>query len=192
MNDVIPKPCEESISKYLDKWDASEKYVCEDSALYKLFHVHCPENRDIESILLKVSVLNDFYSTRIYNSKIFPTAKHILNINNIDSRLKSGDLTLVNDIAETKFKRFYSFASKYCSHHNPDKFPIYDSYVGKMLVHYRTVDKFHKFKNKDLKSYPKFVESIEALRGFYGVKQSSIRDLDRFLWQAGKQYFTKN
>ena len=73
-----------------------EKYTLQESSLGKLFHDHCPENRDIESILLKVSALNDFYSTNIFDT--YTVAKHILNLN-IDSRLKSGDQTLVNEIA---------------------------------------------------------------------------------------------
>lgn len=28
---------------------------------------------------------------------------------------------------------FYSFASKYCSHHNPLDYPIYDIYVDEVL-----------------------------------------------------------
>ena len=52
---------------------------------------------------------------------------------NIDERLSKHDDTLVNDIANIeingKNKYFYSFASKYCSHHNSRYFPIYDRYV---------------------------------------------------------------
>lgn len=190
---TIPKPCHESISRYLKEWDTLEKYTLQESSLGKLFHVHCPENRDIESILLKVSALNDFYSTNIYDT--YTVAKHILNLE-VDSRLKSGDRTLVNDIASvntgTKIRNFYSFASKYCSHHNPDEFPIYDSYVDKMLRHYRKVDKFNNFNNDDLKSYPMFIKIIESLREFYNVNSYSLRQLDIFLWLAGKEYLPNN
>lgn len=92
----IPKPSVESISRYLEEWDTLEKYTLQESSLGKLFHVHCPENRDIESILLKVSALNDFYSTNIFDT--YTVAKHILNLN-IDTRLRSGDQALVNEIA---------------------------------------------------------------------------------------------
>ena len=87
-----------------------------------------------------------FYSTNIF--KIYPVAKHILNLN-IDERLKSGDPTLVDEIAKIniggKEKYFYSFASKYCSHHNQLDFPIYDSYVHKVLKNYRNDDMFFEF-----------------------------------------------
>ncbi len=190
---TIPKPCDESISKYLKEWDTLEKYTLQESSLGKLFHVHCPNNRDIESVLLKVSALNDFYSTNIFDT--YTVAKHILKLD-IDSRLKSGDRTLVNDIAMVdmgaEVRNFYSFASKYCSHHRPDEFPIYDSYVDKMLRHYRKADNFNKFKNDDLKSYPKFISVIEALREFYKVNSYTLRQLDIFLWLAGKQYLPNN
>ena len=186
---TIPQPSVESISKYLNEWNTLEKYTLQESSLGRLFHVHCPNNRDIESILLKVSALNDFYSTNIFDT--YTVAKHILSLD-IDSRLKSGDQTLVNEIAlvntGTKKRNFYSFASKYCSHHYPEAFPIYDSYVDKMLRHYRKADKFNKFNNKDLKSYPKFINIIEALREFYNVNSYSLRQLDIFLWLAGKEY----
>jgi hypothetical protein len=32
---------------------------------------------------------------------------------------------------------FYSFATKYCSHHKPEMYPIYDSYVDKMLGYFK-------------------------------------------------------
>ncbi|UTW70364.1 hypothetical protein KHA80_07545 [Anaerobacillus sp. HL2] len=41
-----------------------------------------------------------------------------------------------------KKKNFYSFATKYCSHHNPLDYPIYDSYVDEVLRHFRNRDGF--------------------------------------------------
>lgn len=85
-------------------------------------------------------------------------AKHICDLD-INARLKAVDVTLVGDIqyvtfGETK-KIFYSFASKYCSHHNPLDYPIYDSYVDVVLRHFRDRDSFSDFKNRDLKDYVK-------------------------------------
>ena len=97
--------------------------------------VRHPKNTDITDILLKVSTLNDFYSTNIFS--VYPVAKHILSLG-IDARLKAGDVTLVNDIKQIAIngteRNFYSFASKYCSHHNPLDYPIYDSYVDVVLL----------------------------------------------------------
>ena len=149
MND-IPKPTAEEVEKYLEQWKHLNNYVNQENSLDKLFYDLIPNNKLIEDILIKCSTLNDFYSTNIYS--IFPVVKHILELD-IDERLKEGDLTLVNDIANVKDldRRFYSFASKYCSHHNFEQFPIYDNYVDRVLRYFRRVYGFAKFKNDDLK-----------------------------------------
>ena len=91
-------------------------------------------NDNLQNILIKCSVLNDFYSTNIF--KIYPVVKHILSLN-VDKRLEANDVTLVDDIAKVTIgdleKNFYSFASKYCNHHKPLEYPIYDSYVERVL-----------------------------------------------------------
>ena len=137
--------------------------------------------------------MNDFYSTNIF--KIYPVAKHILNLN-IDERLKSGDPTLVDEIAKIniggKEKYFYSFASKYCSHHNQLDFPIYDSYVHKVLKYYRNVDMFFEFDEADLKTYPMFKNILIKFRSFYHLEKFNLKELDKYLWQFGKEYFPNN
>jgi hypothetical protein len=130
----VSNPSIEQVDIYLTKWDGLENYHLQEDALNKLFFELCPKNTDIIDILLKASTLNDYYSTDIFS--IYPVAKHICALD-IDLRLKVGDVTLVGDIqyvtiADTK-KNFYSFASKYCSHHNPLDYPIYDSYVDEVL-----------------------------------------------------------
>ena len=91
---------------------------------------------------------------------------------------------MVNDIATVtingKKKYFYSFASKYCSHHNQVEFPIYDSYVDIVLRYFRKADKFYKFKNILLK-----------FKEYYGLQEFSLKELDKYLWQFGKFYFPK-
>ena len=157
----IPTPCKKEVIKYLKLWDSLENYVLQESSLDKLFFETYSKNTDINDILIKASSLNDFYSTNIFS--IFPVAKHILELN-IDERLKKGDETLVNDIATItingKEKHFYSFATKYCSHHFPTVFPIYDSFVEKVLLYFNKKDKFYKFKKEDLKNYKKFKEIL--------------------------------
>ena len=149
-NDRYSNPCKNEVEKYLKKWDSLENYVLQEKSLDKLFFITYPNNNEIEDILIKVSSLNDFYSTNIFS--VFPVAKHILNLG-IDNRLKSNDETLVNDIANLsingKKKCFYSFATKYCSHHNPINFQIYDSYVDKILNYYNNYIRLLKRRCKD-------------------------------------------
>lgn len=186
----IPKPSVEEVEKYLKQWDDLENYVNQENSLDKLFFDLIPENKLIEDILIKCSTLNDFYSTNIFS--IFPIAKHILQLD-IDERLKSGDLTLIEDIADKNVmgRRNYSFASKYCSHHNPDQFPIYDSYVDKVLRYFRREDKFANFKNDYLQDYIKFRAILEEFKVYYSLEQYSLKELDKYLWLLGKEYFKK-
>ncbi|MBE5825243.1 MAG: hypothetical protein E7307_01265 [Butyrivibrio sp.] len=189
---MIPQPCNKEVEKYLKRWDSLENYVLQERSLDKLFKDKFPHNTEIEDILIKVSTLNDFYSTNIYS--VFPVAKHILEMN-IDERLYGGDPTLVSEIAVVnisgKTKNFYSFASKYCSHHNQDQFPIYDSYVEKVLMYFRKVDGFSQFRLEDLKDYPIFKGVLVHFADYYGIKGYGLKDLDRYLWQLGKEFFPK-
>lgn len=186
----IPTPCQEEVIKYLNKWDSLENYVLQESALDKLFFKTYPNNTDIDDILIKASSLNDFYSTNIFS--IFSVAKHILELN-IDNRLKENDESLVNDIANVKIngkeKRFYSFATKYCSHHNPINFPIYDSYVEKILLYFNKKDNFANFKKEDLKDYSNFKDVLVKFKQFYNIDSYNLKDIDRYIWQLGKEYF---
>lgn len=186
----VPNPCKNEVEKYLKKWDSLENYVLQENSLNKLFFETYPNNNDINDILVKVSTLNDFYSTNIFS--VFSVAKRILELN-IDERLKNKDETLVNDIANVNIngveKHFYSFATKYCSHHNPIDYPIYDSYVSKVLIYFNRKDHFSDFKKDDLKIYKKFKEVLVAFKKYYNIDEYNLKDIDRYLWQLGKEYF---
>ncbi|MFR5892115.1 MAG: hypothetical protein ACLUG4_06530 [Bacilli bacterium] len=187
---ILPTPSKEEVDKYLSLWDSLDDYVEQEHALDKLFFGVFKTNDTIENILIKCSVLNDFYSTNIF--KVYPIAKHILGLN-IDDRLNKHDPTLVNDIANVtisgKSKYFYSFASKYCSHHDPLNYPIYDSYVEKVLKYFKKKDKLIKFNNDDLKHYELFKQILLDFQKAYNIEEYNLKDLDRYLWQLGKKYF---
>lgn len=89
-------------------------------------------------------------------------------------------------------KNFYSFASKYCSHHNPLEYPIYDSYVDEVLRYFRNNDEFSDFQDGDLKDYAKFKSILNDFRTFYGLDQYNLKQIDQYVWQLGKDYFPKN
>ena len=189
----IPRPNKKIIEEYLIKWDNLEDhYIWQESSLDKLFHKDYKQNTDLNEILIKCSCLNDFYSTNIF--LIYPVAKNILELN-IDKRLNDGDASLVNDIAHVtisgKEKVFYSFASKYCSHHNNIEFPIYDYFVDKMLWYFQKKDHFSKFTREDLKDYVKFKNILVDFKKYYDIDNYNLRDIDKYLWIAGKEYFPK-
>lgn len=189
----VPGPSNEQVELYLAKWENLENYRLQEDALNKMFFELCPKNTDVIDILLKASTLNDFYSTNIFS--IYPVAKHICALD-IDVRLKAGDVTLVRDIQYVtigdKKKNFYSFASKYCSHHNPLDYPIYDSYVDEVLRYFRNRDAFSDFQDIDLKDYVKFKGILIDLRAFYSLDKYNLKQIDQYVWQLGKEYFPKN
>lgn len=189
----IPDPTCDEVEQYLGFWNTMENYRLQEKALDKLFVELSPHNDDLSDILIKASTLNDFYSTNIYS--IFPVAKHILSLD-IDERLNIGDETLINDIKMVeiggKVKNFYSFATKYCSHHRPLDYPIYDSYVDKVLRYFRDKDGFVIFDNKDLKKFPEFKFILEQFRIFYGLDKYTLKQLDQYIWLLGKKFFSKN
>lgn len=189
----ICKPSEDEVEKYLSSWEKLENYRMQENALDKLFFSTYPYNSKIEDILVKVATLNDFYSTNIFSGYLM--AKHILELN-IDDRLDVGDDTLVNEIAEIvmrdgKTKNFYSFATKYCSHHKPFDYAIYDSYVDRVLRYFRNVDSFSDFLDTDLKDYVKFRKILKDFQEFYHLEKYNLKLLDRYLWQLGKDKFPK-
>ena len=189
----ILTPNKKIMEEYLNKWDnLEEHYLWQEGSLDKLFHKDYKYNTDLNEILIKCSCLNDFYSTNIFS--IYPIAKKIFELK-IDKRLKEGDPTLVNDIARItindKEKNFYSFSSKYCSHHNNNEFPIYDYFVDRMLMYFKKKDKFSSFTQADLKDYVKFKKILIEFKKYYNIDEYNLRDIDKYLWIAGKEYFPK-
>lgn len=187
-----PKPSPRVICKYLKQWEKKKKYREQEDSLDLLFK-QFPLNHDLKKVLFKTSVLNDFYRTNLPDRYLM--AKHIVEIKNVDQRLQDGDATLIDDIADTQFKkgkkrREFSFATKYCSRHFPKLFPVYDSNVRKMLLHYCSVNKkFSQFTDDQLRMGNAFKKIITWFITFYKLRDFSYRQVDRFLWLGGKKFF---
>ena len=74
---VNPSACQ--INKFLRRRYALKNYTLQEKSLNKLFLKLCPKNKKIEDVLLKVSALNDFYSTNIYDT--YSVAENIIKNN---------------------------------------------------------------------------------------------------------------
>ncbi len=158
-------------------------------------------------------MLNEFYATRVTATR--DMAFHILSIPDIDQRLQKGDISLVDEIKPLDTDHC-SFASKFCSFHNPSKYPIHDSFVAKVITYYSKKDSFiaqdnyngvvimhawdqarrankkynNSYEEAVRESYEKiFYPVIDEFRTFYGLDDYTFKQLDRFLWQLGKEYF---
>ena len=47
------------------------------------------------------------------------------------------------------------------------------------------------FKKDDLKDYKNYKEILFCFKKYYGIDEYSLKDIDRYLWQLGKDYFPK-
>ena len=106
-----------------------------------------------------------------------------------DSRENHPHLRKVN--WQVKGDNFYSFATKYCSHHQPENFAIYDSYVEKVLEELNVRDHFGNFRKGGLRNYYTYMNAIYSFQKEYGFADYTIKQLDQYLWQLGKWYFNQ-
>ena len=181
--------------RYWQQWMTFDRSKNVEDALIRLFSTRDKHFLDQSDMLIKCSTLNDFYSTRIFS--VYRVVEHYSKVKNLGKRMDDGDISIVeelrnvpiNEVGDTR--DFYSFATKFCAHHNPEAFPIYDSYVDQMLRELRNRDHKLNFNNNDLKDYAKFRDILCRFRDVYGMPNISFRKLDIMLWLGGKDYFPK-
>ena len=193
-NGLPPKPSAKIVEYWKNEWNKTSGYPEQEQALEKLFKKLLPKNKELDDVLIKVCTLNDFYSTNIY--KVLFVAKEIISMN-IDDIFenKEANPSAVDNLNKMVFestnRHIYSFATKYFSHHRPDIYPIYDSYVDKLLRYYRDEYNFFEFKDSDLLNYEGFYEVYLNFKHFFGLSNFTAKEIDKFLWQAGKYHFPK-
>ncbi|MBR5469969.1 MAG: hypothetical protein IKU78_05835 [Paludibacteraceae bacterium] len=172
-----------------------EPYVIQNDSLACLLSKY-PSHTNKSAVATKVKLLNLFYSTGIMATNAM--AEHIFNIKDIDARLACGDKSLVGEIAHLQLgnavRNNYSFATKYCAYHQPDKYPIYDSMVAKtfatlfskgfFLPEYKSYTKTS-FAEK-LKDYDFYVKFYDYFMDEFDLKEFSYREVDAYIWGALK------
>jgi hypothetical protein len=115
--------------------DDHPRYADADRAVGWVFD-SAKENERIEQVLSKVCVLNSLYATSVYH--VVRMAHHIVSIEDLDRMLDKGELNAVESIrrghgihlSNGKDRDFYSFATKYCHFHSPERFPMWDTLVS--------------------------------------------------------------
>ena len=136
---------------------------------------------------MKVVLLNGLYNTNVF--AVVEMAAHIRRLA-IDEALRAASPEVVGRIAaltiRTKTRRHYSFATKYCSWHRPDEYPIYDSLVERLLWLYQGAFSFADFRRPQLQEYEMYKAVVSAFRASFQLQQFSFRQLDKFLWLTGK------
>lgn len=182
----IPKPTLDYVRQRLQAFNADPRYRAAEDAVSHVFS-QWPRNEHIDQVLAKVAVLNSLYSTNIYG--IYDVARHIVALS-IDDRLLRGDQTLVPEIAHVeiggKRRNNISFASKYCSWHQPTQYQIYDSLVQDVLCQYRKMFGFAVFTRAELSDYGRFVQVVEAMVRHFELHDFNRKELDKYLWLEGR------
>jgi hypothetical protein len=183
----IEIPSTHEVKKYIALWNGGEKKFSKiDSAINYLFMKY-PKNDDINTIFLKCAVIDNIYHTNISQyHNIYDLAEHICN-KNVDKKLTAGDDSAVEIIAE--YKNSFSFATKFCSFHNPVQYPIYDSFVCYALEYFNKIDKF--IKKIEVKPYSNFKHAIDEFINYYGLDAENYcyakyKAIDIYLWFIGK------
>jgi hypothetical protein len=188
----LQEPTQELVARYVEEFNTDELYYPADLAIGNLLQKF-PSNALVQDVMLKVSAINALYSTRIMN--VSGMAYHIAKLN-IDPRLASGDLSLVEAVATghgigrgAGGSRFFSFATKYCNWHRQDIYPIYDTFVGKILIAFRKKYAFSNFKDEELKNCVSLKRIIIELQKTYSLDQYNLKAIDKFLWRYGQDVF---
>jgi hypothetical protein len=114
------------LKKYLEIFSDQEMYFVNDTKTLENFHLN-PANTEVDVIRMKVGFVNDRDMKLAINPE--DMVRHIMKLN-IDPRVQSGDLTLVDDIAAINGSpepALLHFASAFCNFHHPELFPIYSN-----------------------------------------------------------------
>lgn len=215
INDFISR-IEQDGSEFVDgiieRFDDQEQL--KESSLDMLFRQSGDYVEDIRKVLIKVTCLNVFYSTRLNSNPpkdaherklavdIETMARHISRLNETqglqeliaDGRTEAIELIRwIPDKGTNAYTDAYSFATKYCSWHNPEAYPIVDGYSKAMVYHLflklfgPTID--HKrVTHALLQDYVMFCQLFYELADWinkqctrsYGVYQ--VKDIDKLFW----------
>ncbi len=184
---------QEEIKNVLINFLNKYKHYGEQEKVVEYIFNNYPDNKNKISISLKACIIDNFYSTNLKMYGINDIADWILKLD-IDKALKAGNPCIIEQIANftnSKNKKIflYSFASKYCFHHNKQKYVIYDQFISKSLIYFNKKYKFSSFHftKNNLKNYKNLIKIINEFKIFYKLNNFSNREIDHMLWIYGKE-----
>lgn len=212
MNPIVPIDLSGDLKYFLAQHRDKTIDSASERALQNFTQAHLAHD-DYDAVSIKATLLNMFYATGIQAIELM--AKNIYGIENIDEILaqKKYSTDLVNRIALLKFgegkkdRNNYSFATKYCALHQPEKYPIYDSIVANCLTKIMTEGGLLPYTLKKkysevstltymtqgefqeaLRNYDFFVRVYDRFMELYGLKKEGItyRDVDWYIWASYK------
>lgn len=192
----VPELTKKELSYYLECWE-KEGYTIEDAIIYNVCE-KLSSNHLLDEVYYKVKIINYLYHAGLPEKYTRKMAEHICDIPNIDEKLKrqkrdSDCIAVVEEIARLKIddrktRRYLSFASKYCSFHNPNIYPIYDKYVLEVLWVLKNrlnieANATKKEMQQDYIVFSKIATDLKKQCPFI----DSIKEQDQYLWMFGKK-----
>jgi hypothetical protein len=187
MNALLQTPTAETVRTACERFDRENELI--EQTLSELFQQY-PRNDDLRHVLLKVAAVNALYHTCIY--ALDTVARHIhAHAPEIDAALEAGSHEIVDKIAKVrvqgKVHNFFSFATKYCNWHQPEKYPIYDTRVDHYLWTLQQQKAFTPaFHHPHLWDYPKFHGIVVTFRDAHGLGTFTFKEIDKFLYLQGE------
>ena len=136
-----------------------------------------------------VNLLNAFYSTGILD--VATVARHIVK-QHVDTDIQNGNVAVIDKIARVKHNgkcwNHFSFATKYCSFHQPQKFPIFDSFIAECFSQLSKNNYFQKKfpKNTIRNSYFEFKFFYDEFMTKQPALPQDYKEVDRYLWSSLK------
>jgi hypothetical protein len=186
MNSVVETPSAERVRAACEKYD-HENALAEHSLeeLVRQF----PRNTDVRHVLLKVVAVNALHHTHIF--AVDAVARHIqADIENIDAAMAAGSPDVVGKIAKVAIQgkkyNLYSFATRYCSLHNPEAYPVYDLRVDHYLCQLQAQHPIAAFHHAELCDYSRFVAIMTEFRDFHRLGAFSFKKIGKFLHLQGE------
>lgn len=187
-------PTKENVDMALKLYDMLPNWKTADKVIRKYISDH-KANKNIHYIAVKVALINDLYSARVLAP--MGMAEHIKKKaeEGLDDLILKGNIKAVDIIENAKIyrkkKRFLSFASKYCHFHNPDAYPMFDSYVFTSISKINGREKRLNVQNSKLREYYVFYSAFMTLREKANLEKYSVNQIDKYLWLWGQKISKK-
>ena len=189
-NDIINNETLEEVSHAVMK---TENYGKENELITSCLKKY-PDNTNIETVAMKIGLIDITNSTNISRYKrlisVVELAEIIVQIPDIDNRIKNGDPEVVNIIARSNGNiNLFSFASKYCCYHNRnlyerDDYSILDTVLKESLPNY-----FNDVTESEIKNWQKSF-NYKAYNDYITNKLDELgitipfrkRKFDHYIW----------
>lgn len=167
--------------------DAIKDYIIEHS-----------QNTNFNQVLIKCTLINRLYSTRISLAALIKIANQIVREQSFDQSLKEGKLESVDAIRQAPgTKDNFAFATKYCALHKNEYYPIFDSLSVETLWIYNETSKYtneitettlEDFKKslRRIDGYSRYIKIYDDFIKSFGLSDYNYRQVDKYLWTVLK------